>query len=91
MTKEGVCGIMTIQQQPVANSRGIAQLVEHRSPKPGVVGSSPATPAMKRSHQNVKLFIERIIEIKSRLLLTSRFQITAKIFLQRALADQFAD
>jgi hypothetical protein len=26
-------------------SRGIAQLVEHWSPKPGVVGSSPATPA----------------------------------------------
>jgi hypothetical protein len=25
--------------------RGIAQLVEHWSPKPGVVGSSPATPA----------------------------------------------
>jgi hypothetical protein len=27
--------------------RGIAQLVEHWSPKPGVVGSSPATPAIK--------------------------------------------
>ena len=27
--------------------RGIAQLVEHWSPKPGVVGSSPATPATK--------------------------------------------
>ncbi len=27
--------------------RGIAQLVEHWSPKPGVVGSSPATPANK--------------------------------------------
>ena len=25
--------------------RGLAQLVEHRSPKPGVVGSSPASPA----------------------------------------------
>ena len=29
-------------------SRGIAQLVEHWSPKPGVVGSSPATPAKTR-------------------------------------------
>ena len=28
-------------------SRGIAQLVEHWSPKPGVVGSSPATPAIR--------------------------------------------
>ena len=28
-----------------ARYRGIAQLVEHWSPKPGVVGSSPATPA----------------------------------------------
>ena len=26
--------------------RGVAQLVEHWSPKPGVVGSSPAAPAM---------------------------------------------
>ncbi|VXA90854.1 hypothetical protein BREVUG8_10169 [Brevundimonas sp. G8] len=26
-------------------SRSLAQLVEHRSPKPGVVGSSPPTPA----------------------------------------------
>lgn len=25
--------------------RGIAQLVEHRSPKPGVGGSSPSAPA----------------------------------------------
>ena len=25
--------------------RSVAQLVEHRSPKPGVAGSSPATPA----------------------------------------------
>src|SRR4029077_7127425 len=27
--------------------RGVAQLVEHRSPKPGVAGSSPAAPAAK--------------------------------------------
>ena len=26
--------------------RRIAQLVEHRSPKPGVVGSSPSSPAI---------------------------------------------
>ena len=26
--------------------RSVAQLVEHRSPKPGAVGSSPSTPAM---------------------------------------------
>lgn len=25
--------------------RGVAQLVEHRSPKPGVAGSSPVSPA----------------------------------------------
>ena len=25
--------------------RSVAQLVEHRSPKPGVAGSSPVTPA----------------------------------------------
>src|SRR5215472_9263547 len=28
-------------------ARSVAQLVEHRSPKPGVAGSSPATPASK--------------------------------------------
>ena len=28
--------------------RGVAQLVEHRSPKPGVAGSSPVSPATKR-------------------------------------------
>ena len=26
--------------------RSVAQLVEHRSPKPGVAGSIPATPAI---------------------------------------------
>ena len=29
----------------IASRRSVAQLVEHRSPKPGVAGSSPATPA----------------------------------------------
>jgi hypothetical protein len=28
--------------------RGLAQLVEHRSPKPRVVGSSPSAPATRR-------------------------------------------
>ena len=33
----------------LANSnRSVAQLVEHRSPKPGAAGSSPATPAKKK-------------------------------------------
>ena len=29
----------------ISEVRGVAQLVEHWSPKPGVVGSSPAAPA----------------------------------------------
>ena len=36
---EGIYDIMWGRQ------RGVAQLVEHRSPKPGVVGSSPVAPA----------------------------------------------
>ena len=28
--------------------RRVAQLVEHRSPKPGVAGSIPASPAMEK-------------------------------------------
>lgn len=28
--------------------RGVVQLVEHRSPKPSVVGSNPATPANRK-------------------------------------------
>ena len=31
---------------PAPKFRSVAQLVEHRSPKPGAVGSSPSTPAM---------------------------------------------
>ena len=31
---------------PKANHRSVAQLVEHRSPKPGVGGSIPLAPAM---------------------------------------------
>ncbi len=30
---------------PLASCRGVAQLVEHRSPKPGVAGSNPVSPA----------------------------------------------
>ena len=30
-------------------NRGIAQLVEYRSPKPWVVGSSPSAPAKKKA------------------------------------------
>ena len=30
---------------PHSGSRSVAQLVEHRSPKPRAVGSSPSTPA----------------------------------------------
>ena len=41
------------------NYRGIAQLVEHWSPKPGVVGSSPATPATK----TVDLLVGFLIDI----------------------------
>ena len=32
-------------RRPAAGVRSVAQLVEHRSPKPGVAGSIPATPA----------------------------------------------
>lgn len=31
------------------NFRGVAQLVEHWSPKPGVAGSSPVSPANVKS------------------------------------------
>ena len=31
---------------PLHIIRSVAQLVEHRSPKPGAVGSSPSTPAI---------------------------------------------
>lgn len=32
---------------PPLDYRGVAQLVEYRSPKPGVVGSSPSAPASR--------------------------------------------
>ena len=34
--------------------RSVAQLVEHRSPKPGAAGSSPATPAIIRDIMNIE-------------------------------------
>ena len=36
------------------NFRSVAQLVEHRSPKPGAAGSSPATPANDREKMNIE-------------------------------------
>ena len=33
----------------ITNNRGIAQLVEYRSPKPSVVGSNPTAPACYRT------------------------------------------
>ena len=35
-------------------NRSVAQLVEHRSPKPGAAGSSPATPAKKVEIMNIE-------------------------------------
>ena len=35
-------------------NRSVAQLVEHRSPKPGAAGSSPATPAKRKENMNIE-------------------------------------
>ena len=35
----------SLSRRPAASVRSVAQLVEHRSPKPGVAGSIPVTPA----------------------------------------------
>ena len=40
---------------PALDYRGVAQLVEYRSPKPGVVGSSPSAPAMSSGQYGVAL------------------------------------
>lgn len=40
-----IYSVKMIESTIFRSYRGIAQLVEHWSPKPGVVGSSPATPA----------------------------------------------
>ena len=37
--------------------RGVAQLVEHRSPKPRVVGSSPSAPAIFVIHQLINYLL----------------------------------
>ena len=37
-------------------NRGIAQLVEHRSPKPSAVGSSPTAPAKKKGYRMCGIF-----------------------------------
>ena len=36
--------------------RGLVQSVEHRSPKPSVVGSSPPAPAKKRTKRSLRSF-----------------------------------
>ena len=36
---------VSLNKGPAAGVRSVAQLVEHRSPKPGVAGSIPVTPA----------------------------------------------
>ena len=37
--------------------RGIAQLVEHRSPKPSVEGSNPSAPATQDEDAEKRLFL----------------------------------
>ena len=44
---------------PAPYLRSVAQLVEHRSPKPGAVGSSPSTPANNNMIIN-KIFVYQI-------------------------------
>ncbi len=52
MTNRPECGmIMAVAEQDINLGddivyRRVAQLVEHRSPKPGVAGSSPVSPAI---------------------------------------------
>ena len=41
---------MRIEPSAAARRRSVAQWLEHRSPKPGVGGSSPSTPATKIGH-----------------------------------------
>ena len=38
----------------LTKNRSVAQLVEHRSPKPGAAGSSPATPAKEKNIMNIE-------------------------------------
>jgi hypothetical protein len=41
---------MIIKSTNVVKYRGVAQLVEHRSPKPGVAGSNPVAPAIQSTN-----------------------------------------
>ena len=57
MTKSRVCGIIFPASERVSTRsnrilRGIAQLVEQRSPKPRAEGSSPSAPATSESLEN---------------------------------------
>ena len=45
-----------LSRRPAAGFRSVAQLVEHRSPKPGVAGSSPVTPAIDFGAMNSFLY-----------------------------------
>ena len=55
----------------MVSDRGVAQLVEQRSPKPRVVGSSPATPAIlldfscKKSPAK-ELSLKNVLEVNSK-------------------------
>ena len=42
---------------PIISHRGIAQLVEYRSPKPWVAGSNPPAPAKKSKSKDLDFFI----------------------------------
>ena len=57
LTKPRVCGIIFSASErgsPRSNRtlRGIAQLVEQRSPKPRAEGSSPSAPAIRKTPEN---------------------------------------
>ena len=43
-----------------ASFRAVAQLVEHRSPKPAVGGSSPSSPASLRKNQKNKIDLKQL-------------------------------
>ena len=42
----------SLSKKKLREPRSVAQLVEHRSPKPGAGGSSPSTPAIIKSNKN---------------------------------------
>ena len=51
-----MCDIITSVNKK-AQYRGIAQLVEYRSPKPWVAGSNPPAPAKKSKSKDLDFFI----------------------------------